>query len=171
MAPVGDACEAHAMRKIGLLALTAALAMCVGGCSSSGGEHQSQKREVSGGGLDSIGPNPVAILKKIPGCVIPAGTTVGEQSLGVRSASCQVNDPDPSATDGDQITVYTSSDSKSLQAELTTQGGASTDGTKVIAGNRFFLTDTGSIDINNGGGTKFYLDPNVVAQSVGGTVR
>lgn len=154
------------VRKIGLLALLVALVLSAGACSSTSAKTVSKQ----GTSLDSSGPNPVTILKKIPGCVIPAGTTVGEQMQGVRYARCQVNDPDVTATDGDQIAVYTSSDNKALQAELTTQGGTSTDGTKIIAGNGFFLTDTGSIDISNNA-VQFYLDPNVVAQSVAGSIR
>jgi len=103
-------------------------------------------------------PNPVTMLKKLDGCVLPAGSSVGETDMdGNRYASCDYMDNGGSA--GTNVTVYTSAAGAPL-AQLPND-----DSHKVIVGSHFIAGVTGDWSAYSS-----TFDVDSVAQSLGGKV-
>lgn len=120
----------------------------------------------SGSGSGGSAPNPVDVLRKIPQCVLPAGASVGDRDFnGNRTATCGIDDQGTN----DQLTVYTYKSNKDRDDDVS-QFGGSTDSNKVIVGDRFTLEVTGVFDPNTGG-VVFEIDPQTLAQDVGGELR
>ena len=101
--------------------------------------------------------NPVTVLKKVKGCKIPAGVTVGDQDIvGEWFASCGL------ATNAiDDITVTSMSGAYDPITD-----GAPTDSTRIILGKGWMMT-VGGAPYEFTDGT---YNLNAIAKQVGGTV-
>lgn len=130
---------------VGASACVAVLA--VGGCGGS----------ASSGKTPSSAPNPVAMLKKLVGCVLPAGSSVGETDMdGNRYASCYYMDN--AGSEGTNVTVYTSAGPPTATLQ-------NDDSHKVIVGSHFIAGVTGDWSAYSS-----TFDVDSVAQSLGGKV-
>jgi hypothetical protein len=114
---------------------------------------------------NSSAQNPVDILRKVRGCVIPAGTVSGSHDLmGERYASCDfmnngnVQADGSGGTAGTGVTVYTGVLAANRPADV------SDDNHQVITGFDFVLILT-----QPPGGYNVPVDPQTVASEVGGT--
>lgn len=112
--------------------------------------------------------SPVEVLHRITGCVVTPGETQGITDVyGARYADCLIANLVTAAPgNGDTVTAYTGPQSV-LTQEL--RGATSDDGTKIIVGNGYILSDTGETDPRTGG-IVFVTPPANVASMVGGHI-
>lgn len=134
------------------LLMSLALYGCgAGDDNSSGGD---------GGGKRADPSNPVDVLQKIDGCVIPSGTEVGEPDIdGNLYASCDFLDN--GGSEGTRFTVRTyGADPREVETADQLQ---SDDSHKKIIGNDWILTITGDWSAYSA-----HVDPEAIAEMVGG---
>jgi hypothetical protein len=106
-------------------------------------------------------PNPVDLLRKIPGIQLPAGTSVGNLDIaGDRYAPGHL----PSMGTVEDVTVYTNVSDAALQLPMQ----ASTDSNKLIVGPKFYAVYTG---VMGNDGMTFSVDPAQMASWLGGQLR
>lgn len=104
-------------------------------------------------------PNPVQILQKLDGCVLPAGAVQGDTDMnGDRMAECSYQDNQ--GTDGTSVTVYTNTSKPDLP------GITADDSHKIITGKDFVLEITGDWSAYSA-----HIDPAQIAKQVGGSVQ
>lgn len=142
------------MRWIGLTGAALALTLAACGGGSSGGNVS-----VNGGGHNAPAPNPVDILKLIPGCRLSPGETQGDHDVfGNRMAEC--NFEDNGGSDGTDVLVYTNTTRPDLK------GIVPDDSHKIILGSNFIVEITGDFAAYSA-----HVDPDAIASEVGGTVQ
>jgi hypothetical protein len=135
-------------------------AVSLGGCSTASSQGTTEGEPDVGASIAAVEPaNPVLILKKIPNCILDAGTSVGMHDIdGNRYVSCSFLDN--SGTPGTAITARTyPGDPKQLDPKNL----ISDDSHKQIVGSDFIVSITGDWSSYSSG-----VDPKNIATVVGG---